>query len=435
MVSSDGDPIQGALLFLWTMVANQEGGPVAVTDAQGRFAVRDVPANYRLAARAPGHVPSPVQRVKPTAGATTTMDFVLVQNGASLHGRVVDGSGAPIPHAQVFAGPERIESIRSNGTPGEEILCSADGEFEVASVATGALALQIRAPGFAPVQRSVVVGADSMVSVELALEREAVVRGTLRDEAGDPVSGGNVFWGDAWSFAGAHTKSGPDGSFTLGGLPAGEVELWANDNGQLRTEVALSLRAGETTAWDPVLSAGAVLRGHLRLDDGQPLDGWYLYATTLGEPHWYTGVHTDSTGSFAIAQRPEGAEITLNVCKPGAAAAVQVVRDIPPADNDLELVVPRAALPSAALSGRLLRADGTPASDASIWLGFEGHLTEQRHVPDPKTGRFQIEPLPPGREYRLTVRIDARGVLTRDTPALVAEETLDLGDLVVRSRD
>jgi hypothetical protein len=81
-----------------------DGRQIAVTNADGRFALRGVEPERFVSAHAPGLRAAAVQPVRVAVGSAIEVELVLRGTGASLLGRVVDPDGAAVADARVQVG-------------------------------------------------------------------------------------------------------------------------------------------------------------------------------------------------------------------------------------------------------------------------------------------------------------------------------------------
>ncbi|MCA8974557.1 MAG: carboxypeptidase regulatory-like domain-containing protein [Planctomycetes bacterium] len=425
VAAGSSTPIAGARVLLWTSILNQEGEQVAVTDAHGAFTLRDVPDGFRIGVRAAGFAPTRPLVVR-ARGERVAMAFAPTAADGRVSGTVVDVNGQPIAGAQVFVGPEWTEA-RGDKVPGEIVVTDASGAFRCDCVAPGPLTIKARATGHGPAAIELdVAGAET---VTLTLQPEVRIRGVVLDERDRPVARANLFVGQSWTFCSAHTMTAADGSFELAGAPAGELELHANDNKQLRCKATLTTTAGEIATWNPRVGLGDRLSGRVLDAHGRPLSGWYVYAICAGDDFWYRGGHTDAEGRFAFGQRPATGTFSLSTNPRGSAAAVLVSRDVD-ATQSQDLVVPDGALPSGTVKAHFVDANGQPVAGAVVKLSFAGMLAIGRHAADPRTGRVEIGPLPP-RDYQLQVEVNGRILKDLGTATVGPEQVVDLGVVVI----
>ena len=124
-----GDGIAKALIILRR---DQEGGVGEVTDANGKFTLRDVdPGMYTLSVERDGYVVArgQPQTVSVQAGQTTSdVKLKLVRTGA-VSGRILDADGDPVSGVSVVVSPARATK---NARPGSWYATTNDrGEYRV----------------------------------------------------------------------------------------------------------------------------------------------------------------------------------------------------------------------------------------------------------------------------------------------------------------
>ncbi len=213
-----------------------DGDPAsAVTDAAGLFAVRGLgKGTWRISVRAEGFGES-AQTVE---GGRDDLVFHLVA-GLSIEGVVTDeGTGTPIPGISMWANPK----VPAEGmNVARSAVSGKDGSFALRDLAPGAWVLNVSMgwndPGGDYAQKTVDNVEAGTKDVRIALVKGLPIAGKVKDEAGRPATGlfvqaigkdsnGNPDWTKQ---RGGQVQ--PDGSFRLGGLPAGNYDLTFNSNG------------------------------------------------------------------------------------------------------------------------------------------------------------------------------------------------------------
>jgi len=232
--------------------------------------------------------------------------------------------------------------------------------------------------------------------------------------------------GPGWSFL--RTTTDTDGTFVLHNLPAEKVTLVARHAAGDASEV-MQLVDGTTHSWYPLLGGPLCIRGRLRSADGTPLPDFDIVVTPPADPALRTT--TDTEGRFAI----EGctfAPHALAVRRSDSALPLptEIVADVWPAEEPLELTVPETLIPSASLRGTLCDADGRPVADARVTLIGHGGGAERlvRVVDAGSDGAFHIAPLPPTR-YGVAANSPATGVAVLVDVDLGPNDAIDLGVL------
>jgi RNA polymerase sigma factor (sigma-70 family) len=153
------------------------------------------------------------------------VDFALVPE-ATIVGRVIrDDNGEAVPRAYVFVAHGRpgVESAPMRATFGD-----AAGHFRIDGAAPGRHLVFARAEGMASsgAGTPIVVGVgQTSVEIEIRLEAGSTVRGRVVD-GNKPVAGARVTAAEHHG-AEATAISQDDGSFTLTGVPRGEIRFSA----------------------------------------------------------------------------------------------------------------------------------------------------------------------------------------------------------------
>jgi hypothetical protein len=275
VVSLDGRPVAGALVeAAKTHGWAYSGTPVAqaLADADGRFRFTELDRSpHQLTARADGHVPGLVSRVLPGGGEV----IISLPAGGKLRGCVRDSrTGAPVAPFTVKVYFSRA-SFRSDPNLVVSV-ANPSGCYLLEEMEPGPNSIVIQAPHRAPSIPALVEVPPPPAAAELNVELAAggTIHGVVRDEvSGDPLPGAwitaQLVPPDEYSQPTAvvgETTTGPDGSFTLGGLP-GVVRVLADAAGHhQRSSGAVEVAAGGST--EPISLA---LRPQLPEDPG-PVD-------------------------------------------------------------------------------------------------------------------------------------------------------------------
>jgi hypothetical protein len=436
VVDGEGRAVGGATIWLSAYGNRGDGTEVAICAPDGRFRLRDVEEWHWVAARAAGHAPSGAHEIHGNPGETKELTLVLPARGGRLAGSVRSPDGAPVHAAQVlllhgpFSQAEDIECLAP--PPPTERVTLEDGTFEVDGLAAGRVTVRARAPGFAPTTSYAAIELGVTSRVELVLELPARVVGVVRDERGVAVSGASVVAGTYGDFDSGLAKSGSDGAFRLEDLRAGEISLHVSHREKGKAGTSLTLVAGEESTWDPRLESGQTLGGRVIDHHDQPLAGWLVVAT-VGESfhNWPTSDYTDDEGRFLLPQCPRE-DFIVQVREPEtwASGPAVVVEDFVVGQDDLLIRVPYASRATASIRGRFVDSQGTPIGDArASAMDEELHFVVDGDV-EVATGRFQLGPLRPG-TYEVEVESESTGRKAFPPRSIAADESLDLGDLVL----
>lgn len=261
VTDDQGQPLAGATITL----LREGAGAVAraAAGADGRFRFDGVPAplrgGYWLQAEQAGYFAAAGEGALAVAlapGGTARASLRLRPAGARLQGRVADATGAPAGGAAVTVlnpvdGRTWELQAGANGWYGADGLPAGPGDVllvQGAGATAGAVAL---------------AGARAR-TVNLLAAPAGAVAGTVYDPDGAPAAGAAVeLWREGETEPVARTRTGPDGTYRLGGLSPGDrYGVTASQEG-LRPS---SLAPGEATI-TPLLRAapGQTLRQDLAL--------------------------------------------------------------------------------------------------------------------------------------------------------------------------
>lgn len=249
----------------------------AVSGADGSFRLENVPVgkNYVVVAEHPDYAVSEQRNQTLRKGQEITGLQVVMENGASICGRVLDLAQGPVVGARVefYDAIESAQQLPQDRRPWKVVLTDAAGAFCFEHVSASAYRLRAVAQGFETQSRSFSSAfegktKDQDVTFELDAGRDMI--GSVIDETGAPVP--QVFL-EAVAMtkdyqATVTTTTGADGSFLLEGMGENPYTLRATAEGYSR-----------------------VSRSNVTVDDGEILlemqrqigvEGWVR--NTAGEP-------------------------------------------------------------------------------------------------------------------------------------------------------
>jgi hypothetical protein len=183
VVDDRGRAIAGAKVFAspsrgTDVVTTDELAPAVTSDASGAFQLRAKPPFYVKAVHA-DFLTALGAHIKPDASDTTDV-VVAMAPGSRITGIVVDPTGAPVPHARIFATiPPKHSIVRTVESDG-------DGRFAMDHMPP-IIELVARSDdrSSAPVQAR-----DGTATLTLA--RDGALSGTVVDAKGEPVPGAIV---------------------------------------------------------------------------------------------------------------------------------------------------------------------------------------------------------------------------------------------------
>lgn len=429
VVDDRGEPVTK---FTIRMRSAEDGGPneSAEFDSEdGTFTFRKaVEGEWNLTARAEGHTQQEDILVKLPVQEQPVL--VTLQRTASVAGRVVDSTGAPMVGATIRASTGSEEANPWMGPRGPSTESGADGVFELTDLAPGTLELTASAQDWAdslPLSIQLEPGA-RREDVTLSLRIGGTILGTVLTPEGDPLSGRRVTWGrNSMGFSSnGETSSGSDGTFTFQHVTPGDwvvtaspsmeemgermrngdgESAWVEVMGQLITE-SITIGDGETIEIFlggepriPVRITGIVTKG------GEPVEDARVYAVSEDSAVFQgmKSVQTDADGAY-----------TLEVDRPGAyvmtarsgRAGVEKLTDIPRKEEAHVDI----AIPVGMIEGVIEKPDGTLAKGIRMQIQREDGLGRMRwdgtQATSNEEGYYSFEGLEEG---RYTIRANISG--------------------------
>lgn len=218
-------------------------------DPEGKFQIPLAVGADTLIAKAGGYVPSEF-----SINGSEELIASLEPGQLRIEGIVRDGSGKPISGALIFVGRIPPDPVRG----GERIAAARTdegGRFAVDNVAHEETAVWAWLVGLAPGSAVAVPEPGSPARVEIVLQPEAWISGTVTLD-GTPVAGARVTVSSPLAralFGSAVTDE--QGSYRIGGLPAQVVTVRASyseseEEDPVRLQEEIELRAGHATEID-----------------------------------------------------------------------------------------------------------------------------------------------------------------------------------------
>ena len=290
----------------------------ATTNQQGEFTVRGLQeGSYGLSAQAPGYTNGRAGRVN--AGAANVE--VVMQVMGSVSGRVSASTGQSISTFQL----EILRTRRGNqqyGLTGQRYqFDQTDGTFELPDLAPGSYILLGRADGYAPTySSSFSVGRTKVEGIDILLEAGGVIKGTIVDGAGHPVSSavisvhGEDFTldsndtlfgsaiGDPNNMPQVKTRSNSKGEFTLDNVVPGALTLQVKHSEHLDELITSMSSSGTTTNLGRIIIyQGGSVHGVASDKNGNRLSGGTVTVTTPNGSFFHRTITLDAKGRYRIS--------------------------------------------------------------------------------------------------------------------------------------
>jgi hypothetical protein len=224
---------------------------------------------------------------------------------ATIAGRVLDATGAPVGDAVVRAAPSMMSIVAAT----VYATTAADGAFVLAGVDHAAYDVSTELPDHLPAVRRGVLGGSR--GVDLVVEPGLAIAGRVVDAGGAPVPAFTVVargrTGVAHAIAATAPVLDPQGQFAIRVRP-GDYDLVAVGRGCARSApVPAAAGARELRL---VIGGTATVRGRVTAaDDDTPVAGATVTCDLPGLDHDVPGdpgVRTAADGSFALTEIPAG---------------------------------------------------------------------------------------------------------------------------------
>ncbi|HVR96871.1 MAG TPA: carboxypeptidase-like regulatory domain-containing protein, partial [Thermoanaerobaculia bacterium] len=327
----------------------------------------------------------------------------------------------PVPGALVWSGGAR------------QVRAGEDGGFKIQLLRgypeAGLLAA---APGYLPgySSGSLRSGEGTSAPVTLLLAPVGAVTGRVVDAGGRPVSEAQIRIGgsgrSSGDLTGLQLRSGPDGSFRVPRLQAGETyELRVRKEGFAPASAltaAVPVRAPAAPV-RIVLSPGGAVFGRTVDENGEPVAGATVELRPWEDPR-RGGVRNDepatgtatsgADGTFEVRHLPSGVfvlQARVDGFAPGVLNGIEVAAGTPRVDAGTVTLSPEAVV-----TGQVIDPRGAPIDGAMVWAfpersrSFPSTLGPERRLPETGAdGRFRIDGLPPGSRLRLSVHAQGYG--------------------------
>ncbi len=365
-----------------------------VTSSDGSFVARPVtPGRVRALVRHPAYVEGASELVSLAPGGEAEVRVVLLQGG-TLEGRVVDDRGDPVGDAEIEIGAQRGSMVRAT-------LTASDGSFEFAAVPAEVIVSVTRREdvGRIALRKTLRVAEGERLEVELVLPapREPV-RILVEDPDGQPLELAEI---NALSLD-------PDVPLrsTLFSDEAGEAVLDDAAGLPLRVTVRAPGSPSVTRSWDAVpeeiaftLTPGVLVQGRITAVRGRvPVDQALVTLLAGGERK---SALTDEDGAFELRDVPPGRARLLVSHPDYAETEVTVtIERTERLDRAFELD-PVELEEGGEIEGVVVDAEDEPVAGARVSLGTAaiylpvGALPRGTAVSDGE-GRFSLKGVKPG---------------------------------------
>ncbi|MHC4953250.1 MAG: carboxypeptidase regulatory-like domain-containing protein [Planctomycetota bacterium] len=333
-----GEPIAGAEITVNDMVV---GNRSVASGSDGRYRVEDIGARVSLRARAEGY--SDVSD-NPWRGQELPADQRIVQRdfelqpAATIAGRVLTKSGAPVPQALVrLRAAETGRRAWMADLQLREFFTHTDskGRYEINGAPPMKVKVEVRATGFDSAESEIktLTSGDRVDGVDVKLVDSAVLGGMVVARGGGVVSGARVTiakdpgegadGGARWRmFAdGIVTFTDEKGRFLAEDVPVGDIVIRIEAEGLATEQVSRKgVAPGEQITGMRITAKPALeISGKVLDEKGEPMSrAWVSARQTAspdGEPSTQQfGARMQGDGTFVVRNVPEGTyDLTVRV--------------------------------------------------------------------------------------------------------------------------
>ncbi|MGE0789540.1 MAG: carboxypeptidase regulatory-like domain-containing protein [Sandaracinaceae bacterium] len=248
-----GAPLSGVMVSAHRQMHGTHPWMQAISEDDGRFEITGLDRGAHAVIAS--HPDRPRAEVGPIASGTTDV-VIRMQAGLAIHGRVVDGHGAPVPAFQVMA---RAADRRGWGSMRSAASYDGEGRFTITGLEAGTYTLSATARGF-PHSASVEAEArpGGGPEVTLTITEGGRLVGVVRDATDShPIGGARIALETFMRGRGTPAStlpssvSGPDGAFVLEGLGELRASVRVTAEGyHTRLVSGFSMQAGERRELD-----------------------------------------------------------------------------------------------------------------------------------------------------------------------------------------
>lgn len=373
VVDKRGRTVAGVRLMLNYMKGRQGFQVTALSHEDGGFRFPRLPpgGTFDLMAVRTGFAPTKATARTAPAGQPSPPARIVMEDGQTAFGRVVNEGGRPVAGATV--------SLRSESQSPLGAVSDEEGRFELQHLSPGRISVLATHPDYAPafLNRFEIPSGNPRVDLgTLRLPPGEFIEGRVTNSRGAPIEGAAV-----WVHPGeGHNprmlwesgepeplRTAPDGTFRAENLEGGQrFHLKVEHSGY----VAASLPGVEAPTQEPLqieLKAARSLSGRVTGPEGEPVAdaslSWFQSEGGGGYSSDSLGT-SDAEGRFRVTGFPPG-PLSLAVSAEGFVArrieGLQIPGDRDP--EELQITLQRAV----ALDVRVLSSEGEPVPDVRVF--------------------------------------------------------------------
>ncbi len=350
------------------------------TDDGGNFKFGGLASGtYIIEAQAPESSPYTTGTLTVSFAGTVLTGQTVSLSAPNVTGTIKDPSG----NAVDFSHGGNVNCNIYNQDHSVQMNTNADpsGVFRFGTMATGSYTLQCMVQGLSftsPVSRTISVTSGTLLNVGEVRLTTAQVTGTVyAPDGATPVANANVqIHTDDWS-VNQNAQSGQDGTYLIGGFPAGTYKLdvmspWGSSGYVSPDSASITIGATVVVKNLTFVQASKFLTGKVTKSNGLAVAGAQINANKNGSG--FSQATTDASGNYTLTLSGGSWNIMVNPnMGPGAPAPdwffsgppqmVDFATNSAVENKTLNITVTVA---NASVTGRALKPDGSPMTNANV---------------------------------------------------------------------
>ncbi len=249
VVDQNQNPLSGVSVSF--TLSSQSTSQTATSDSNGNFTCANLlPGQYSVSYQLQGYAGVVQNSVSITGNNTTQVSASLQLIVGSISGNVTDSNGNILPGVSVSI------TGSSNAVAGTATTDSS-GNYTVNNLVPGTYSANFQDAGFAPVvQTGIVVAGNAATTSNAALNSIiGVITGLVTDVNGNPLSDVTVTFSNRGASTPTSTTTGATGTYSCGGLVAGQYSATFQAPGYTNSAVAnIAVVGGGTTTTNATLA-------------------------------------------------------------------------------------------------------------------------------------------------------------------------------------
>lgn len=411
-ISASSTPLQDAQIII-SEVIDQNKKINTVSNFNGFYsATVEAGKAYKISVKVTGYSSLYKQTNVLSAASVSTNNFSLSPNPSSVAGNVLSNLQLPLPEVEI------IIYNKLSGAAIDTVVSDQNGSYYI-GLPPGNEKLVARANGYLSDSIDITLSlGENLSNINFSLnENFALINGSVKDKANNPLSGATVNLTS--STGGATVVTNNDGSFIVPRLIGGLYSIKITKKGFGDFDIlSFSISDGETKNISAALSQlNGKISGRVKNISNQPLPFATVYATDSNNQSFSTETKDDGTGTFELAEVAFGT-YSVTVVKTGytsPSAKVVNLSDLSPVGTvDFDSLL----LNDGKVSGQIVDASSnSPISNVSVSLS--GNLGSGTAVTN-TSGNYEITSLVHG---LYTVKVNKPGYLLKDTTTSVNAST------------